>query len=95
MLTTTSYIHLNPVRATMVKRLEEYEYSSYNIYIGKKEEKLISSEKILSCFKDDNKRKLYQDFVEMAIKLKANEEEKIVLVPSSPKLIIHGDYCSN
>jgi hypothetical protein len=49
------------------------------MYIGKKEEKLISSEKILSCFKNDTKRKLYQDFVEMAIKLKANEEEKVVL----------------
>ena len=72
MLTTTSYIHLNPVRASMVNRPEEYEYSSYRMYIGKKEEKLISTERILSCFKDDNKRKLYLDFVESDIKLKAD-----------------------
>lgn len=72
MLTTTSYIHLNPVRASMVNRPEEYEYSSYSMYIGKKEEKLISSEKILSCFKDNNKRKLYQDFVESYIRLKSD-----------------------
>ena len=44
LLTTTKYIDLNPVRANMVNRPEEYEYSSYSIFIGKKEEKLISSE---------------------------------------------------
>ena len=63
---------LNPVRASMVNRPEEYEYSSYSMYIGKKEEKLISSGRILSCFKDNNKRKLYQDFVESAIRLKSD-----------------------
>ena len=46
--------------------------SSYSMYIGKKEEKLISSERILSCFKNNNKRKLYQDFVESDIRLKAD-----------------------
>jgi len=30
------YIHLNPVRAKMVKTPEEYEWSSYQPYIGKK-----------------------------------------------------------
>lgn len=30
------YIHLNPVRAKMVKTPEEYEWSSYQFYIGKK-----------------------------------------------------------
>jgi putative transposase len=72
MLTTASYIHLNPVRASMVNRPEEYEYSSYNMYIGKKEERLISSERILSCFKDNDKRKLYKNFVENDIRLKSD-----------------------
>ena len=30
------YIHLNPVRATIVGKPEEYEWSSYDYYIGKK-----------------------------------------------------------
>ena len=30
------YIHLNPVRAKMVKTPEEYEWSSYKFYIGEK-----------------------------------------------------------
>jgi putative transposase len=36
MLTTTRYIHLNPVRANMVKIPEEYENSSYRMYIADK-----------------------------------------------------------
>ncbi|MHC1684228.1 MAG: transposase [Clostridiaceae bacterium] len=68
MLTTTRYIHLNPVRAKMVVKLEEYEYSSYNMYIGMKEEKLIYSENVLSFFQCEHNRKLYQDFVESGIK---------------------------
>ena len=30
------YIHLNPVRAEMLKNAEEYQWSSYQFYIGKK-----------------------------------------------------------
>lgn len=32
------YIHLNPVRAKMVKKPEDYTYSSYKSYISKKKE---------------------------------------------------------
>ncbi len=34
-LQLTKYIHLNPVRANMVKKLEDYQLSSYAAYIGK------------------------------------------------------------
>jgi putative transposase len=63
LFTTTRYIDLNPVRANLVSRPEEYEYSSYSMYIGMRVEKLISSERMLSYFKGDNKRNLYQDFL--------------------------------
>jgi hypothetical protein len=33
------------------------------MYIGMRVEKLISSERMLSYFKGDNKRNLYQDFL--------------------------------
>lgn len=46
LLTTSRYIHLNPVRANMVKNPQEYLWSSYKIYIGEEKEKLISSERI-------------------------------------------------
>ena len=34
LLGLSRYLHLNPVRAGMVKRPEEYEYSSYRSFIG-------------------------------------------------------------
>lgn len=67
MLTTTRYIHLNPVKANMVKTPEEYEYSSYRMYIGDKKEKLISTESVLSYFKEECKRELYKVFVENGV----------------------------
>lgn len=67
MLSASQYIHLNPVRANMVKVPEDYEWSSYAMYIGCKRQKLISSNKILSYFNGNN-RKLYKEYVEGAIK---------------------------
>jgi putative transposase len=51
----------------MVERPEEYEYNSYRMYIGNKKEKLISSERVLSFFKEETKRELYKVFVENGI----------------------------
>lgn len=76
-LEVSRYIHLNPIRANMVKLPEDYEWSSYSMYIGKGEEKLISSDKILSYFKVTSKRELYKKFVESGIKIKLNEVEVI------------------
>jgi len=61
---TTRYIHLNPVRAKMVVRPEEYKWSSYAACIGLAEEKLIDSSIILSRFGD---RETYRSFVEHGI----------------------------
>ena len=70
LLSTSRYIHLNPVRANMVKSPEEYQWSSYKIYIGEEKEKLVSKEKIFQYFRGENKYKLYRNFVESAIKTK-------------------------
>lgn len=63
-LDVSRYIHLNPVRAKIVDKAEEYEWSSYRMYIGNKKEKLITSSKVLSYFSKSNARELYKDFVE-------------------------------
>lgn len=43
----TRYIHLNPVRAKMVKNPEDYKWSSYNAYVGRKrKDKYIDKEEI-------------------------------------------------
>lgn len=75
MLETSRYIHLNPIRANMVKKPEDYDWSSYSMYIGKKREKLISPSEILRYFKEDEKRKSYKEFVEQGIKIMLNQED--------------------
>lgn len=77
MLSASRYIHLNPVRANMVQKPEEYKWSSYAMFIGKEKKKLISSEKILSYFKEENRRELYKKFVESAIKIKLDHSEEV------------------
>ncbi|AKN33463.1 transposase [Clostridium carboxidivorans P7] len=72
MLEASRYIHLNPIRANMVERPEEYQWSSYGMYIGKKKEKLITTKEVLSYFQKINKRELYKNFVESAIRNKAS-----------------------
>jgi len=64
LLELSRYIHLNPVRAKIVKRPEDYEWSSYNMYIGLIGEELIDSKDILDRFVDDKARSIYKEFVE-------------------------------
>lgn len=68
MLEASRYIHLNPVRASMVKKPEEYKWSSYNVYIGRRNESIINSENILGYFRKENCRELYKIYVESAMK---------------------------
>ncbi len=70
MLEASRYIHLNPVKANMVEKPEEYQWSSYSMYIGERKEKIICSDKILCYYKEADKRELYKNFVESGIKVK-------------------------
>ena len=81
-LSTCRYIHLNPIRAKMVKKPEEYEWSSYSMTIGLSEEKIVNSEKILNYFKSSSSRILYRAFVESLIKNNLSEEENEVGISS-------------
>lgn len=68
MLETSRYIHLNPVKANMVKTPEEYRWSSYNMLIGNAKEKLINSEILLKYFKYDDRYRLYKEFIYKKLK---------------------------
>ena len=60
------YIHLNPVRATIVEKSEEYEWSSYCYYIGKKKtSEWLKVDFILGYFgkKLSDSQSNYHDFV--------------------------------
>lgn len=65
-LEASRYIHLNPVRANIVKKPEEYKWSSYCMYISNEKEKFVCSNRILYYFKDSN-RELYKEYVESVI----------------------------
>jgi len=69
LLELSRYLHLNPVRAHLVERPEEYAYSSYQSFISKKREAIVSPELILSMISRDRKAagRRYRAFVETAI----------------------------
>ncbi len=61
-LGVSRYIHLNPVKASIVIKAEAYNRSSYPSYLGLREDDLLNKKPILSFF--SNNRKLYRKFVE-------------------------------
>lgn len=69
LLELSRYIHLNPVRAGMVKHPEEYHWSSYRTYIGKGKEEWIYQDWVLGELSSFRKkaRKAYREFVEEAL----------------------------
>ena len=70
------YIHLNPVRASIVARPEEYEYSSHKAYIGIDKTRLVDFEYVLRHFGAKRKRAIetYVQFVYAALSEKHHEE---------------------
>lgn len=67
LVTLSRYIHLNPVRAGIVEKPDDYRWTSYAVHIGKKVEKaLVDAGDTLSLFSDEKGGaiKAYKDFVE-------------------------------
>lgn len=60
------YIHLNPVRARMVKRAESYPYSGHRAYIGPDRSGLVDAEPVLRHFGGTKRRaiEVFERFVE-------------------------------
>lgn len=63
LLQTSKYIHLNPVEAKLVENPLDYKWSSYDVYMGKREYDLVSEDKILENFYGNDKNS-YKKFVE-------------------------------
>jgi len=58
----SAYIHLNPMRAGIIKRPEEFHYSSYRAYVGKvRTPEFLYSAEIMSAF--SNNPETYRRFV--------------------------------
>ena len=63
------YIHLNPVRARIVKRPENYEYSGHRAYVGLEKSGLVDTEPVLRHFGGTKRRavEVYTRFVEASL----------------------------
>ncbi|MBI5194784.1 MAG: transposase [Nitrospirae bacterium] len=75
LVAVSRYIHLNPVRALMVRKPEGYRWSSYTEYIGKeKKSKWLRCDWILGQYSldDTRARKQYKAFVEEGLTLNEN-----------------------
>jgi len=76
------YIHLNPVRAKLVEAPEDYIWSSYNFYIGKKKSpQWLRREFILGCFgnKASASQEEYRKFVQSLVGQKYDSPLKDVV----------------
>jgi REP element-mobilizing transposase RayT len=85
-LEVSRYIHLNPVKAKMVKAPFDYEYSSYQLFTKDREtikrnhilktiDEIVDTSRILSYFGDDKDQ--YRRFVEGATE--HDEHEKLIM----------------
>jgi len=69
LLELSRYLHLNPVRAKMVERPEDYPYSSYRAYISKNKKDIVYRDLILGMMSKTKKEATYRykNFVGRAI----------------------------
>lgn len=69
LLELSRYIHLNPVRARIVEKPEEFLNSSYTSYIGNRKDDIVNHDQILKMISKDKRSapKLYRQFVESGI----------------------------
>ena len=70
------YIHLNPVRAKMVDKPEEYPYSGHRSYLGLEPARIVDVDPVLRHFGAKKKlaREAYRQFVAAGMKLGHQEE---------------------
>ncbi|MBI5739715.1 MAG: transposase [Nitrospirae bacterium] len=66
LLSLIKYIHMNPLRAKMVRELQDYNWSSHNFYAGReKENSIVDTDRVLRLFSEDKptSRRLYREFM--------------------------------
>lgn len=81
LLELSRYIHLNPVRAGLVKKPEDYPHSSYGSFIGGNQDESVCQDFILRMFVRQKQKAMqnYKNFVENAIGEKLGNPLKKVL----------------
>ena len=80
LLVLSRYIHLNPVAAGIVRRPEDYLWSSYRDYLGIRSSGLIKRDLVLDTLSDNHERQaeVYREFVESEIGKPARFTERLI-----------------
>ncbi len=75
LLSLVKYIHLNPVRARVIKSPEEYPWSSHLTYLKPVRKSIVDEEQVLRIFSEDKgkARRLYRAYVEDGIPVKKKD----------------------
>ncbi len=76
LLSLVKYIHLNPVRARLVKTSKEYLWSSHRFYLRASDKSIVDEDQVLRLFSEDKKtaaRRLYGAFVGDGITVKKED----------------------
>jgi putative transposase len=77
----SKYIHLNPLKAGLVDKLEDYPWSSYPAYVNGEASTLVYIEHLLSYFPDPASKQ-YEDYVKAPIMdLFLAENGKVIMIP--------------
>ena len=66
LLSLVKYIHLNPIRARVVKSFDEYPWTSHRCYVGRvRDGRIVDTEQVLKMFSEDKgrARRLYRDYM--------------------------------
>ena len=65
LLSLVKYLHYNPIRAGIVRRPEEYRWSSHRAYLGQSRDGLVDTELVLGMFSKGLKRgrRLYLEYM--------------------------------
>ena len=80
LLELSRYVHLNPVRAGMAQRPEEYSYSSYKAYIDRRQNDCVTTETILEMVAPTASvaTRTYREFVERGMGAELDSPLKVV-----------------
>jgi len=76
LLSLIKYIHMNPLRAKMVREVQDYKWSSHNFYAGRENKNsIVDTDRVLRLFSEDKptSRRLYREFMGDGIAIKKDD----------------------
>lgn len=76
----SKYIHLNPLKAGLVNKLEDYPWSSYNAYVNGEVNELVDTKHLLSYFPAPAS-KHYEKYIKTPLVDLFLFEHKVVMIP--------------